>query len=211
MAGVGRIIETPECVAEGVAWLREADPRFGPALDACGPLPLRRKPDGFAELLSAIISQQVSVASATAIWGKLQAAGMITPEAIRASDEAALRALGLSRQKAVYAQALAEAGIDFDGLRAQQTEEVIRTLVAVKGIGAWTAEIYAMFSLGRADVFAPGDLALQEAARVLFDLEERPKERALRQMAEAWSPWRSVAARALWAYYRVAKDREGIR
>ena len=84
-------------------------------------------------------------------------------------------------------------------------------LTEVPGIGAWTAEIYAMFSLGRADVFAPGDLALQEAARLLFELPDRPKERVLRQMAEAWAPWRSVAARLLWAYYRVAKDREGIR
>ena len=88
---------------------------------------------------------------------------------------------------------------------------VVRTLVAVPGIGVWTAEIYAMFALGRADVFAPADLALQEAARMLFALEARPSERALRGMAEAWSPWRAVAARMLWAYYRVAKDREGIR
>ena len=71
--------------------------------------------------------------------------------------------------------------------------------------------IYAMFSLGRADVFAPGDLALQEATRVLFDLAARPNDKVLRQMAEAWSPWRAVAARALWAYYRVAKNREGIK
>lgn len=211
MAGIGRIIMSDACVAEGADWLRRADPRFGPALDACCPLPLRRKPDGFAELLSAIVSQQVSVASAAAIWGKLQGAGMVTAEALRATDEDALRALGLSRQKAAYAGALAEAGIDFNRLREMPTQEVIATLVAVKGIGAWTAEIYAMFSLGRADVFAPGDLALQESARILFDLPERPKEKALRQMAEAWSPWRSVAARALWAYYRVAKDREGIR
>ncbi|MEL6533751.1 MAG: DNA-3-methyladenine glycosylase 2 family protein, partial [Pseudomonadota bacterium] len=79
------------------------------------------------------------------------------------------------------------------------------------GIGIWTAEIYAMFSLGRADVFAPGDLALQEAARLLYDLPKRPTEKELRQMAEAWSPWRSVAARQLWAYYHVVKQREGIR
>ena len=84
------------------------------------------------------------------------------------------------------------------------------TLVAIPGIGAWTAEIYAMFALGRADVFAPGDLALQEAARLVFGLEARPSERALRAMAEAWSPWRAVAARVLWAYYRVAKTREGV-
>jgi DNA-3-methyladenine glycosylase II len=91
------------------------------------------------------------------------------------------------------------------------TEEVVATLTAVPGIGRWTAEIYAMFSLGRADVFAPADLALQESARILFDLPERPKERALRAMAEAWSPWRGVAARLLWAYYRVARTREGVR
>ena len=89
--------------------------------------------------------------------------------------------------------------------------QVIATLTAVPGIGVWTAEIYAMFALGRADVFAPGDLALQEAARVLFALDARPNEKVLRLMSEAWRPWRAVAARALWAYYRVAKQREGIR
>ena len=88
--------------------------------------------------------------------------------------------------------------------------DVIATLTAVPGIGIWTAEIYAMFSLGRADVFAPGDLALQEAARILFEADQRPSEKALRDMAAAWAPWRAVAARLLWAYYRVAKDREGI-
>jgi len=91
------------------------------------------------------------------------------------------------------------------------TDEVIAELTQVTGIGAWTAEIYAMFSLGRADVFAPGDLALQEAVRVLFELEARPSERELREMATAWSPWRGVAARLLFAYYRVAKAREGLR
>ncbi|APZ54346.1 DNA-3-methyladenine glycosylase family protein [Salipiger abyssi] len=210
MAEIGRIIEGDACVAEGASWLAEAEPRFARALERTGPLPLRLRPDGFGQLLSAIVSQQVSVASARAIWAKLEASGMTTPDAILATDEERLRALGLSRQKAGYARALAEAGIDFDALRRAPTGEVVETLVAVKGIGIWTAEIYAMFSLGRADVFAPGDLALQESARLLFDLPERPKERALRQMAEAWSPWRSVAARALWAYYHVAKQREGI-
>lgn len=207
---VGRIIETEACVAEGAAWLCAAEPRFAHALELTGPLPLRRRPDGFAQLLSAIVSQQVSVASARAIWARLEAAGMVAPEPVLAMSEEDLRALGLSRQKASYALALAGAGIDFDALRTAPTDDVIKTLVAVKGIGIWTAEIYAMFSLGRADVFAPGDLALQEAARLLFDLPDRPKDKALRVMAEAWSPWRSVAARALWAYYHVAKQREGI-
>ncbi|MBO9466040.1 DNA-3-methyladenine glycosylase 2 family protein [Tropicibacter sp. R15_0] len=207
---IGRIITSDACVAEGAAWLSQHDARFATALEATGPLPLRLRDDGFAQLLSAIVSQQVSVASARAIWARLETAGMVTPEAVAGQNEEQLRALGLSRQKASYALALAEAGIDFDALRDMPDAEIVKTLVAVKGIGVWTAEIYCMFSLGRADVFAPGDLALQEAARILFDLPERPKERALRQMAEAWSPWRAVAARLLFAYYHVAKDREGI-
>lgn len=205
-----RVIQGDACVAEGAAWLAAQDPRFGHALTLTGPLPLRLRPDGFAQLLQAIVSQQVSVASARAIWARLEEAGADHPERVLALGDDALRGLGLSRQKAAYALALAEAGIDFAALRDAPTPQVIDTLVAVKGIGIWTAEIYAMFSLGRADVFAPGDLALQEGARLLFALPERPKDRALRQMAEAWSPWRSVAARTLWAYYHVCKQREGI-
>ena len=207
----GRIITSDACVSEGAAWLCQQEPRFAVAMQNLPPLPLRRKPDGFAELLSAIVSQQVSVASATAIWGRLHGAGMVTPTAVAAATEDELKILGLSRQKVRYAQALAAAGIDFDGLRALSTLDVVKTLTAVPGVGIWTAEIYAMFSLGRADVFAPGDLALQEAAKLMFDLETRPSERALRKMAEDWSPWRSVAARIMWAYYKHSKQREGIR
>ncbi len=207
---VGRIIETETDVAEGMAWLAATCPRMAAAHVETGMLPLRRRPDGFAQLLSAIVSQQVSVASARAIWARLEAAGATSPEAVLALDEEALRALGLSRQKARYARALAESRIDYDWLRTAPEAEIIRTLTAVSGIGVWTAEIYAMFSLGRADVFAPGDLALQEGTKILYGLPERPKEKALRQMAEAWSPWRSVAARTLWAYYHVVKSREGI-
>ncbi|KUJ85944.1 3-methyladenine DNA glycosylase [Ruegeria marisrubri] len=208
---VGRIIETPDCVAEGAEWLAGQCQRMAHAMDQTGPLPLRRRPDGFAQLLSAIVSQQVSVASANAIWGRLKEAGLTGPRKIMWATDEDLRAAGLSRQKIRYARALAEARIDYRALRETPTEEVVAILTQVPGIGVWTAEIYAMFSLGRADVFAPGDLALQEAARMLYDLPERPREKHLRQMAEAWSPWRSVAARVLWAYYRVAKDREGIR
>ncbi len=212
MAGhdIGRIIRSDACVAEGAAWLAAEEPRFAAALAETGALPLRLRPDGFARLLQAIVSQQVSVASARAIWARLEEAGMVAPDPILATSDADLRGLGLSRQKAAYARALAEAGIDFGALRGAPTDGVIATLTAVKGIGIWTAEVYAMFSLGRADVFAPGDLALQEGARLLFDLPERPREKALREMAAAWSPWRSVAARALWAYYHVVKQREGV-
>lgn len=208
---VGRIIETLDCVAEGADWLARAEPRFAQALREVGPLPLRRQPDGFTALLDAIVGQQVSIAAADAIWRRMEAAGLVAREAVAEASDEALRGAGLSRQKARYAKALALSEIDFEALRGLADANVISSLTTVPGIGSWTAEIYAMFALGRADVFAPGDLALQEAARVLFDLPERPRERALRAMAEAWSPWRSVAARILWAYYRVAKEREGIR
>ncbi len=207
---VGRIIHSLECVAEGCAWLAEKEPAFARALPLCGDLPLRREEDGFAALLRAIVGQQVSVASARAIWGRLESLGLTEAVAMAAASDEALRAAGLSRQKARYGRALAQAGIDFRALRDVPDAEVVRTLVAVPGIGVWTAEIYAMFALGRADVFAPGDLALQEAARMLFGLNARPSDKVLRAMAEDWSPWRSVAARILWAYYRVAKDREGV-
>lgn len=208
-ASLGRIIETEACIAEGMAALLAIEPRFAPALAA--PLPLRRRPDGFGALLDAIVSQQVSTASAAAISGRLAATGLIEPGAIRAASDEALRACGLSRPKLRYLRALAEAGLDYPALARLPDEALVETLVALPGIGRWTAEIYAMFSLGRADVFAPGDLALQEAARVLFDLPERPSEKALRALAQAWSPWRAIAARALWAYYRQCRNREGIR
>lgn len=208
---VGRIIETPACVAEGGAYLAAIEPRFADALRLTGPLPLRRRKEGFEQVLNAIVGQQISVAAADAVWRRMRAARLTGPRKVMQASDAALRACGLSGQKVRYARALAEARIDYRRLRDAPTDQVIATLVEVPGIGAWTAQIYAMFSLGRADVFAPGDLALQEAARILFELDARPREKALHEMAQAWAPWRSVAARALWAYYRVAKDREGIR
>jgi DNA-3-methyladenine glycosylase II len=208
---VGRIITSEACVAEGAAWLAAKEDRFAEALAQTGALPLRLKHDGFETLLSAIVSQQVSVASANAIFGRLKAARLTGPRKVMWASEDELRACGLSRQKIRYAKALAEARIDYKILRVTPTGEVIETLIEVPGIGRWTAEIYTMFSLGRADVFAPADLALQESVRLLFDLDERPKEKALRDMAENWSPWRGVAARLLWAYYHIAKNREGIR
>ncbi len=208
---VGRIIETDLDVAEGAAWLAAAEPRFALALERTGPLPLRRRADGFATLFSAIVSQQVSTASASAIWARLEAAGATEAAGLAALSDEILRGCGLSRQKVAYARAIAGSGLDFTALRALPTKEVVAELVRIKGVGVWTAEIYAMFSLGRADVFAPGDLALRDAARVLFDLDARPSERELRAMSLAWSPWRAVAARLLWAYYRVMNQREGVR
>jgi len=205
-----RIIRTDADLAEGANWLARREPRFADVLAQTGPLPLRLRAGGFTALLQAIVSQQISVAAAAGVWAKLEAVGAVQAEAVAAMDVETLRAAGLSRQKAGYALALAQAGVDFEALRDMSTVDVIKTLVQIKGIGVWTAEIYAKFSLGHADVMAAGDLALQEAARVVFGLEARPTEKELRAIAEPWSPWRSVAARALWSYYHVIKDREGI-
>lgn len=206
----GRIIRGEADVAEGAAWLAGIEPRFAEILPVLSPLPLRLKPDGFGPLMHAIMGQQVSVASANAIWNRLVAEDLTTPEAIIAVSQDDLRGLGLSRQKAKYVHALAGSGIDFSDLRDKPNADVIKVLTAVTGIGAWTAEVYAMFSLGRADVFAPGDLALQEGARLIFDLPARPTAKEIAQMSERWSPWRSVAARIIWAYYGATKKREGI-
>ena len=208
---VGRIIETEADVAEGAAHLAAVEPRFAAALAVTGPPPLRRRADGFATLFSAIVSQQVSTAAASAIWGRLEAIGATAPAGLLAAGDAALRTAGLSRQKIACGRAIAEGGLDFAALRAMPDAEVVAALTRLPGVGVWTAEVYAMVSLGRADVFAPGDLALQEAAMRLFELPARPRERELREMAEAWSPWRAVAARLLWAYYRVGTGREGVR
>lgn len=207
----GRVITCQADVNEGADWLSSCDPRLAKALTQTGELPLRLRDDGFSQLLSAIVSQQVSTASAAAIWARMQEADLTDEQSVANATPDALRAVGLSRQKITYAHALAEARINYDALRDMPDLDVIKTLTNVKGIGVWTAEIYAMFSLGRADVFAPNDLALQEAARVIFDLPVRPTEKELRKMSLDWSPWRAVAARLFFAYYRVAKGREGVR
>lgn len=205
--GLGEVrIETERDVAAGFEALCRIEPAFAVI---SGPLPLRRRADGFGALLHAIVGQQVSTASAAAIWARVQAAGFAQEAAVAAASEEALRACGLSRPKVRYAKALAQAGLDYGALRAAPVSEVIATLTAVPGIGRWTAEIYAKFALGHADVFAAGDLALQEAAKRLFDLPQRPSEKEMRAMAEAWTPVRAIAARALWAYYRETTKREG--
>lgn len=205
-----RLIDAEADLAEGMAHLAAACPVWARVLPQIGPIPLRRRPDGFAAILDAVISQQLSVASANAIARKLAAAGLDTPSAILAASDEALRACGLSAPKIRYLRGISAAGLDFDALAALPDDEVIAILTALPGIGRWTAEIYLMFALGRADAFCPDDLALQESARLMYGLPERPKGRALAELARPWQPWRSVAARGLWAYYRLAKGREGV-
>ena len=198
-------------VDEGARWLADREPRFAAVLPDLSPLPLRLRPDGYSALLSAIVGQQVSTASAAAIWARLEKAGLTEQDRIAACNEQELRDCGLSRPKVRYAIGVAQAGLDWRTLWHMNDADARATLVALPGIGPWTADIYLLSSLGRANVFPAGDLALQEAARVLFELEDRPDAKAMSAMADNWSPWAAVAARALWAYYRRIKGREGVR
>ncbi|THD48201.1 MAG: DNA-3-methyladenine glycosylase 2 family protein [Bradyrhizobium sp.] len=179
-----------------------------------GSPPLRRGEPGFAGLAAIIVSQQVSVASATAIFGRL--AAELAPLGVAnfmAAEEATLRRCGLSAPKIRALRALAEAvvsGLDLDGLSALAAHEAHDALVAVKGIGPWTADLFLLFCLGHPDAFPAGDLALQEAARLALGLKRRPDARKLEEIAERWRPLRGVAARMLWAYYRGVKQRAGV-
>lgn len=206
-----RIITCVDDISEGLEFISSVEPRFAHAAEVCGDPPLRTRDEGFTALLDMIVSQQLSVASADAIWGRLEAADLVSRNRVLEASEGDFQACGLSRPKIRYARALASSDIDFDCLAEQADEDVVSLLTSVKGIGRWTAEIYMMFALGRADVIAAGDLALQESAKLLFALDARPTESDLRQMAERWKPWRAVAARLLWTYYRFAKKREGVR
>ncbi|MFJ1292573.1 DNA-3-methyladenine glycosylase [Paracoccus yeei] len=198
-------------LAMGAAHLARVCPVWARVLPELGPLPLRRWEEGFPSIRDAVVSQQISTQAAGAILARLAAAGLSDEAAIRAADDDALRAAGLSRPKARYLRGIAEARVDWAALRDLPDDQAIATLTALPGIGRWTAEIYLKFALGRPDVFAAGDLALAESARLLYGLPERPGPAALIALAEPWRPWRAVAARALWAYYHVAKGREGVR
>lgn len=209
-----RIIETHDHIAEGLAALQKADPRLVPLAAAAGPLPLRRRAAGFPGLVAIIISQQLSRASADAIHARLVAAlDPLTPAAIRGAADDALTAAGLSRPKVRALRAAAEAieagEVDLGALERADDSEVAEALCRIKGVGPWTAEIYLLACLGRADVFPAGDLALQEAARVGLALPARPGPAELLAEAEIWRPWRSVAAALLWAYYRHVRREAG--
>ena len=161
------------------------------------------------------MSQQVSTASAAAIFGRLQAQIVPLEAAVvaRATEED-LRACGLSNAKIralrAVAQAIAEDGLDLRGLGSLDPEDAHKALVKVKGIGPWTADIFLLFCLGHPDAFPAGDLALREAAKLALNLKRRPDAARLERIAERWRPVRGVAARMLWAYYRGVKARSGM-
>jgi DNA-3-methyladenine glycosylase II len=209
-----RVIEKEEDVAAGLAFLAKRDRRLRRVIKVAGPVPLRRRPAGFAGLARIVVGQQVSIASAEAIWTRFEKAFPGCAAAVvAAADEAALRAVGLSAPKIRTLHAAAAAcldGLDLTALAAAPAEEAHARLTVVKGIGPWTADIYLLFCLGHADVFPCGDLALHHAVADAFGLEPPVAVDALAATAERWSPWRGVAARLFWAYYRAIRQRTAV-
>jgi DNA-3-methyladenine glycosylase II len=185
------------------------EPRFGHCLDVAGPLPpLVCRPPGFQALLRIILDQQVSVAAADAMWGRLCGRiDPVTPDTLLTLDDDTLRACGFSRQKAGYARGLAadivEGCLDITAIDSMDDDAVLDTLVRIKGIGRWSAEIYLLLVLGRPDVWPADDLALAVGAQRLFDLPTRPTRAELTAQADPWRPHRSTAARLIWQYYRA--------
>jgi DNA-3-methyladenine glycosylase II len=207
-------IHTEADLDGALASLIKLDARFQRAFELGGRPPLRRRPDGFAGLAQIVVSQQLSTASARAIWGRLSAAfDPLDHSAILRARTAKLARAGLSAPKIRTLKAIAKAidkgGIDLPSLVNRPADEAHAALTALHGIGPWTADIYLLFCLGHADAWPAGDLALQEAARLLLALEARPTTKEMGPLAEGWRPWRGAAACLLWSYYRVAKQREG--
>jgi DNA-3-methyladenine glycosylase II len=206
-----RIIDTEADIRAGVKALRRKCPTMRHVHDTAGDPPLRRRPAGFEGLARVIVGQQLSIASAAAIWQRTAAAcEPFEPATLLRLTDRKLAGAGLSRPKIRTLRAIATAcadGLDLAALAGASDEEVHAALTAVVGIGPWTADIYIMFCLGRADGWAPGDLALQIATQRAFALADRPGKDDMIALAERWRPWRGVAARLLWAYYAAVKAR----
>jgi DNA-3-methyladenine glycosylase II len=199
---------------EHLVWELESlillDPRLAFAAKVAGELPLRRTVPGFASLASVIVSQQVSKASADAIFGRLLALDVLHDTGVFVTaDHERLLGAGLSRPKLktlmLAAAACESGGLDLHGLCRLPAHEAIASMTTLPGIGPWTAEVYLLFSAGHPDIFPAGDIALQNAYQMIFDLPERPTAKMLGTAAEIWSPHRGVASRLLWAYYGVKR------
>jgi DNA-3-methyladenine glycosylase II len=210
---MSHFIHTESDLDASIAALVKIDRRFAPIL-AAGRPPLRRRAGGFPGLAAIVVSQQLSTASAGAIWSRLAAAfDPFEPAAIRRARRERLARIGLSAPKIrtlkEISKVLSTGGVDLDALAEMEADQAHAALTALHGIGPWTADIYLLFCLGHADAWPAGDLAIQEAMRLAFKLKARPTAKEAIALAERWRPWRGAAAYLLWSHYRVAKGRSG--
>ena len=210
---MSHLINTEADLKAGLKRLIKLDPRLADLLAVSGTPPLRRRPGGFAGLAQIVMAQQLSGASASAIWGRLAAAfDPFDAIAVRRARTAKLQRIGLSGAKIRTLRAIADAiikeHIDFDALADLPADDAHNKQTALHGIGPWTADVYLLFCLGHSDAWPAGDLALQKAAQVGFAMTARPSVKEMIALAEPWRPWRGVAAKLLWAYYRAVKGRD---
>jgi DNA-3-methyladenine glycosylase II len=211
---MSHFIHTEADLAAATAHLVAVDRRLAAAHALAGPPPLRRRPGGFEGLASIVVSQQLSTASASAIWGRLAAAvDPLDPAGMLRARTPKLKRVGLSMGKIrtlrAIARAIRDGALDPETLVDIPADDAHRLLMQVHGIGPWTADIYLLTCVGHADAWPAGDLALQEATRLALKLKTRPTTKEMGPLAESWRPWRGVAARLLWTYYRAVKGRSG--
>jgi len=203
------MVRTASSIQKHAKALAEREPVFAGVLEKHGIPEPRASEPGATTLLRTIVGQQVSVAAARSMWAKLEGVFGSPPDlnALLAATDEDLRAAGMSRQKSGYIRSLAELVLSGEldlGNLPKDNEEAIALLTKIKGIGRWSAEIYLLFAEGRADVFPAGDLAVQIELGRLMGLKDKPTEKQLREMAEAWSPYRGAAAVLAWHSYNSA-------
>jgi DNA-3-methyladenine glycosylase II len=209
------ILHNDADIDAALARLVLADARLGPVLAKAGKPALRRRAPGFAGLCAIVVGQQLSTASAGAIWGRMEAAfDPFHHDAVRRARPERLARIGLSAPKIKTMKAIGKAvsrgDINLEALGHMDADEAHQALTRLHGIGPWTADIYLLFCLGHADAWPAGDLALQESARIAFGLRTRPDARKMIKLAEPWRPWRGVAAHLLWKHYHVIKKRDPV-
>jgi DNA-3-methyladenine glycosylase II len=208
-------IDSVAALASHIDALVAIDPRLAPVRDFAGPVRPRISPAGFAGIAKVITGQQLSVTSAAAIWSRFETLpGALDPVTYLSLSEETVRAIGFSGSKFRTVRAVAEAivagELDFEHLETLPAEVAVQYLVAHKGIGPWTAEVYLMFCAGHPDVFPAGDLALLKAVQHGLGLDARPSIKDMIGIAAEWAPHRSAAALLFWRYFAVMRDREGI-
>jgi DNA-3-methyladenine glycosylase II len=200
---------------DAVHALLRQDPRLKPVFELTGMPALRRREPGFAGLAHIVTGQQLSTASASAIWARVSAAfNPFDPEKLRKARADRLGRLGLSAAKIKtlksIARELAAERLNLDVLANEDADVAHNTLTALHGIGPWTADVYLLFCLGHGDAWPAGDLAVQEAVKIGLGLKTRPTPKEMAPLAEPWRPLRGAAAHLWWSYYRVLKKREGV-
>jgi DNA-3-methyladenine glycosylase II len=208
-------LDTQADLEDAVHAVVKQDPRLRPIFDVTGMPALRRREPGFAGLAHIICGQQLSTASAAAIWGRISAAfDPFDADALRRARAGRLGRLGLSAAKIKTLKALAREIIaerlNLDVLANEDADTAHNTLTALHGIGPWTADVYLLFCLGHGDAWPAGDLAVQEAVKIGLGLKTRPTAQQMAPLAEPWRPLRGAAAHLWWSYYRAIKKREGV-